>query len=171
MFNVCSSRHSGSLSASDRCAAAALAVIMVVGSAAPVLAQKVETGDPDAVAQGQALAGADSGGAGAAVGEVPLQKVPFQTPGAASAPLDPSDFYGNWQQWKADLKKKTGTSFDLYINPSDQVILSGSGKGNNRGTLWYNLHIGQRRLMQPDLFRKVLLSSWRKRHRCKKDPS
>lgn len=95
--------------------------------------------------QGQSLAGADGG---FAPGEVPVPKLPYEQAATqpevkssgAGASFDP---YAMWLEWKSELEKKTGTSFELYINPSDQAVVDGPNSGTNRAVVWYNFHVGQ----------------------------
>ncbi|HEY7091046.1 MAG TPA: hypothetical protein VH518_23315, partial [Tepidisphaeraceae bacterium] len=93
-----------------------------------------------------ALAGAD---AGFAPGEVPSRTVPYEPPATQpatqpGAALAPSDWYGQWKSWKSQLEQKTGTSFELYINPSAQYVVTGPGDGIGRGVIWYNCHVAQK---------------------------
>src|ERR1051326_8227898 len=124
----------------------ALAAIFLLAAPPVARAQKAATdADPaaDLPIKGDALAGADGG---FAPGEVPLQKVPFQQPATQSAevPQPPAnDPYGLWTHFKSDIEKKTGTTFELYFNPSDQAIVNGPNHGTNRATFWYNFHVGQ----------------------------
>src|SRR5689334_24109350 len=82
--------------------------------------------DDDVVDDG-GLAAVDGG---FAPGEVPPRTVPYEPPTSQPTATEtpaPSDWYGQWQQWKANLTKTTGTSFELFLNPSDQFVVTGSG--------------------------------------------
>jgi carbohydrate-selective porin OprB len=89
---------------------------------------------------------------GFAPGEVPPANVPYQptsqpstaAPSTEPATIAPGDWYGRWQAWKDQVKNKYGTSFDLYVNPADQFVVTGPGSGNNRGVWWYNFHLEQK---------------------------
>jgi carbohydrate-selective porin OprB len=101
----------------------------------------------DGVMDDPAIAAIDGG---FAPGEVPPRTIPYEPPASQPSVAEaitpaPSDWYGQWQQWKADLAKKTGTSFELFLNPSDQFIVTGASDddGLNRGVLWFNFHLEQ----------------------------
>jgi hypothetical protein len=90
----------------------------------------------------------DNGGTAAvdlspAFGEPSPPAPPYQQPPPLTTQPAPSDWYSQWLNLKKDLKDTTGTSFDLYLNPTDQAIVAGPGAGHNRGDIWYNFNLTQ----------------------------
>ncbi|HEX3358798.1 MAG TPA: carbohydrate porin [Tepidisphaeraceae bacterium] len=86
------------------------------------------------------LSAADTG---FAAGEPGPRTQPYQVLPETPPPPTPGDWYSQWQNWKSDLQKKTGTSFELYLNPAEQIVASGPAQGVNRGVLWFNFHLEQ----------------------------
>ncbi|HEX8341770.1 MAG TPA: carbohydrate porin [Tepidisphaeraceae bacterium] len=99
--------------------------------------------DPESLEE---FAAADMGFVG--MGEPSPPNQPYQPP-PALPPATPDgstvtgDPYGQWQQWKSNLKQRTGTSFELYLNPIDHVIVAGPNSGINRAAFWFNFHLEQ----------------------------
>lgn len=109
-------------------------------------AARAQSYDGDIGMVGDGMAASDTG---FAYGEPSKATPPYYVPPAPGSPeaeatqTTPGNWYQNWQAWKADLASKTGTTFDLYVNPSDQVYLGSSDSGINRAAIWYNFHLEQ----------------------------
>jgi porin len=103
--------------------------------------------DPDSLAVTDT--GMIGGGGGFSRSEPSKPTPPYQpttAPSSQPSILTPpalGGWYEDWQALKAALKKETGTSFDLFLNPNDQAIVSGPGSPINRGVFWYNFHLEQ----------------------------
>ncbi len=118
---------------------------MLVAGASTARAQSTDAGDAGSGTDSDSIAAVDTG---FALGEPSKATPPYKVPAATTAPVFPTqpapgNEYAAWEAWKAELKAKTGTSFDLYVNPTDQVILEHPDAGLNRGDIWYNFHLEQ----------------------------